>query len=115
MGTDFTFKNYQNKAIHTLLYPGSGEIQGLLYVALGLNGEAGEVAEKVKKILRDNKSEVDSARREDLILEAGDVLWYIAGLCHELGVSLEEVAKRNVEKLDNRHKKGTLQGSGDHR
>ncbi|MCA1799874.1 MAG: nucleoside triphosphate pyrophosphohydrolase family protein [Actinobacteria bacterium] len=115
MPDSLTFQDYQEQAIHTLLYPGSGEIQGLLYVALGLNGEAGEVAEKVKKILRDNQSVVGEEQRENLILEAGDVLWYIAGLCHELGISIEEVASRNIEKLNNRHKSGTIQGSGDHR
>jgi NTP pyrophosphatase (non-canonical NTP hydrolase) len=110
-----TFKEYQNSALQTLLYPGSGEILGLAYVVLGLNGEAGEVAEKVKKLLRDSDSQMTPEIKETLLLEAGDVLWYLGALCHELGVSLDEVAQKNVQKLSQRKIRGVLKGSGDYR
>ncbi len=113
--TYMTFKEYQEQAIHTLLYPGSGDIMGLLYVVLGINGEAGEMAEKVKKILRDSNGQVSEEKRQQLILELGDVLWYAAATAYELGTTLEEVAQRNVDKLSSRHTRGKIQGSGDNR
>ena len=124
------FKDYEAGAIKTLIYPREDKITlpikdgksielskgGLAYVTLGVNGEAGEIAEKVKKILRDNPPLEKLAEvRESLILEAGDVLWYVAALCYELGVTLEEVAQANINKLDSRKKRDKLKGSGDHR
>ena len=114
--------DYQSKAISTAVYP-SGGIQGIAYTALGLNGEAGEVAERIKKIVRDDnagksREALDKAidvRRDDIVKEMGDVLWYLAAMCHELGVTLEEVANANVEKLLSRQKRGVLKGSGDNR
>ena len=104
---------YQKAAEVTAIYP-SGLWIGLVYTTLGLNGEAGEIAEKVKKLLRDDKTMTEEHRQE-LILELGDVLWYVANLAKELDVSLEEVATQNIAKLQSRNKRNMLGGSGDNR
>ena len=88
-----------------------------------MNGEAGEVADKVKKIIRDTafvrneKGEIvlQEEKRESLALEVGDVLWYCATFAHDIGMTLEEVAKMNVDKLHSRQNRGKLKGSGDYR
>lgn len=87
------------------------------YVAkvLGLVGEAGEVAEKYKKIIRDKGGVVSDADKAELIKELGDVMWYVAVLADYLGVSLEEVAATNLDKLTSRKARGTQHGSGDNR
>lgn len=108
-----TFAEFAELSGRTARYPGRGE-GNLVYPALGLTGEAGEVAEKVKKIIRDHGGDA-SASRDLLVKELGDVLWYIAALAFELGVPLEEVARRNVEKLQSRADRGVLSGSGDER
>ena len=104
---NLTLSSYQKAAAGTAIYPTQ---HAITYPALGLAGEAGEVANKVKKIIRDGK--MDKAA---LAAEIGDCLWYIAALCRDLNVDLEQVAKNNLEKLYNRKQKGTLQGSGDTR
>lgn len=81
------------------------------YMTLGLTGEAGEVANKVKKIIRDGKA----MDREDMIHELGDCLWYIAGFATVAGIELEEVAARNIAKLSDRKARGAIGGSGDNR
>ena len=86
-----------------------------LYVTLGLVGESGEIAEKMKKIIRDNGGRVTKQEVEDLVKELGDVLWYVAQMASELGVSLEKVAEVNIEKLTDRRDRGKLGGSGDNR
>ena len=108
--------DYQERALRTAIYPGrgTGSAMALAYVALGL-GESGEVQGKVKKILRDNGGLLTPGVREALIDEAGDMLWYIAQFSSELGVSLSEVAQRNVDKLASRADRGVLGGSGDDR
>ena len=106
---------YQRAADRTAVYPGRGTMAGLAYIALGLNGESGEVAEGVKKALRDDNGRLTSARREALVRELGDVLWYLAMAAAEIGVTLEEVAGANLEKLDRRSANGTLGGSGSDR
>lgn len=108
-----TFETYAQLAGETARYPGRGT-GTLVYPTLGLTGEAGEVAEKVKKILRDQAGEIGDAR-DLLVKELGDVLWYVAALAHELDVPLEEVARRNIEKLQSRASRGVLAGSGDER
>ena len=102
---------YQAEANKTAVYP---ERWQLIYPALGLNGEAGEVAEKVKKVMRGDGG-LTPERKSDIALELGDVLWYVATCARDLGYSLEEVAQMNIKKLAMRQKKGLLAGDGDHR
>jgi NTP pyrophosphatase (non-canonical NTP hydrolase) len=86
------------------------------YAVLGLCGESGEVADKIKKILRDHRGDfANTDLLHDLKLELGDVLWYLAALCTELGFELGDVARCNLDKLASRAERNTLQGSGDHR
>ena len=99
---------YQKLALSTAIFPDQWKI---IYPALKLAGEAGEVAEKVGKSLRGDKP-LDP---EDLCKELGDVLWYIAALAHGLGYTLDQVAQMNVDKLSGRSTRGTLKGSGDNR
>lgn len=107
-----TLEEYQINAQKTALYP---EAYRLLYPTLGLVGEAGELANKVKKVLRDHEGHLTPEVREALVLELGDVLWYVAQVATDLGVSLEEVAQRNLAKLQSRMVRGQLGGSGDKR
>ena len=107
------FKEYQEKSAETALYPNRG--QNFIYPTLGLVGEAGEVAEKVKKILRDNDGKLEETRVQEIKKELGDVLWYVAALCRELGLDMGEVARLNIEKLQSRKKRNKLGGSGDDR
>jgi|SRR5690606_6317242 len=86
-----------------------------IYATLGLVGEAGEVAEKLKKILRDGNFEIGEAEKQDLLRELGDVQWYVVDSADELGSSGEEVARMNIDKLKSRKERGVLQGSGDNR
>jgi NTP pyrophosphatase (non-canonical NTP hydrolase) len=85
------------------------------YVTMGLVGEAGEIANKVKKIIRDKKCCVSQSDIDDLTKELGDVLWYVSELASQLGKSLSTVAKGNIDKLSKRKEAGTLQGNGDDR
>ena len=105
--------DYQLESRSTALYPDAGN--NLIYPTLGLTGEAGEVADKVKKLIRDHNGVVDQRFTDDVALELGDVLWYVAQLATELGLSLEDVASANLSKLQSRSQRGTLQGEGDHR
>ena len=82
---------------------------------MGLVGEAGEVAEKVKKILRDNGGLIDEGRKKELSKELGDVLWYLAQVATELNLSLDDIACLNIEKLNSRKERDRLGGSGDNR
>lgn len=88
---------------------------GFPYYALGVAGEAGEVAEKVKKFLRDDNGELTEERRAAIKKELGDVMWYVAVLADKLGYSLEEVAQANIDKLSKRYDEGKLTGDGDDR
>lgn len=108
-------ERYQTLADETAIYPGKDELTGLLYATLGLTNEAGEVAGKVKKALRDDAGVISLERREALVGELGDVLWYVAAVATELDVSLEEVAARNLLKLTSRKERGVLGGDGDNR
>ena len=101
-----TFDEYQEFARLTAIYP---EDVKVVYPTLGLCGEAGEVAEKIKKHMRDGRSLVGVG------LELGDVLWYISALADDLGITLEEVAQANIDKLASRMERGKLGGSGDDR
>jgi NTP pyrophosphatase (non-canonical NTP hydrolase) len=101
---------YQNRTFHTAVYPRDNRIMALSYVILGLASEAGEVAGKVKKFIRDGQMD-DQATADEL----GDVLWYVARVADELGYDLSEIAQRNLDKLEDRKTRGVLKGSGDKR
>jgi NTP pyrophosphatase (non-canonical NTP hydrolase) len=108
---------YQEQARKTALYPNAGN--DFIYPALGLVGEAGEIANKLKKVIRDEKAmtvdDMQESTRHEVAKELGDVLWYVAQLSSELGYQLEDLAQGNLDKLANRAERGTLQGSGDNR
>jgi NTP pyrophosphatase (non-canonical NTP hydrolase) len=106
------FSEYQRLSRRTAEYPREA---WLAYPALGLAGEAGEVAEHVKKTIRDDGGVVSDERRAALAKELGDVLWYVAQLASELGLELEQIAQANLEKLLSRQRRGMLSGSGDDR
>ena len=110
-GVIMEFNEYQETARETAIYPAE---LGLIYTALGLTGEAGEVAEKVKKMIRDDIT-LDDKYRGKLARELGDVLWYVANLAHEIGISLDTVAKANLNKLRSRKVRKALKGEGDER
>jgi NTP pyrophosphatase (non-canonical NTP hydrolase) len=105
--------DYQSKSRRTALYPVIGH--GVIYPTLGLANEAGEVAGKIKKIFRDKGGVIGEAEREALKSELGDVLWYIAQVCTELDLSLDEVAQGNIAKLASRLERGAIGGDGDAR
>lgn len=107
--------SYQKQASTTAQYAGSGEYFGLSYAALGLSGEAGEIANVVKKVHRDDAGVLNPKKREQLKKELGDCLWYCAALAGELGCTLSEVAQANLDKLFDRKERGVIQGSGDNR
>ena len=103
---------YQRLSRRTAEYPRE---QWLAYPALGLAGEAGEVAEHAKKAIRDDGGTVSEERRGAMAKELGDVLWYVAQLASELELDLDEIASQNLEKLRSRQRRGVLSGSGDDR
>jgi len=107
------FKEYQQRAGDTAFYPGAGN--NYIYPALGLTGEAGEIANKIKKIERDAEGVISDGSRLVLQAEIGDLLWYVARLSTELGLDLNTVAEENLKKLARRKADGTLHGSGDSR
>ena len=107
------FDNYQKEARKTAIYPNKDK--NFIYPTLGLVGESGEVAEKIKKILRDKNGNFDYESKTAIKKELGDVLWYLANLCNELDFTLNEVAEENLEKLNNRLFRGKISGSGDDR
>ena len=107
------FKTYQKLARLTAQYPNLGSNN--IYPTLGLVGEAGEVAEKVKKVIRDKNEIFDNESKLGIKKELGDVLWYVANLCTEFNFNLDDVAFQNLEKLKLRTTKGTISGSGDDR
>ena len=99
--------DYQREAKDTAIYPVSAHV---IYPAMGLANEAGEVLGKVKKMIRDGKLD-----REATLAEIGDVLWYVAVLADDLNTNLSDIANNNLQKLRSRQARGTLQGSGDNR
>lgn len=98
---NLSFKDYQEQAKQTALYP--NRLKNLEYPTLGLTGEAGEVANVVKKIQRDFNGIINDDVRAKLKDELGDVLWYISACADELGLTLDEIAEFNMEKLAKRH------------
>ena len=103
---------YQKVALTTAIYPRE---QAIIYPTLGLTGEAGEVANKVKKIIRDGSDSKDEKLVSEIKSEIGDCLWYIAVLASDFDIKLSDIASANLEKLEKRKEKGTIHGSGDDR
>jgi len=108
-----TFKDYQEKSRVTAIYPNIGK--NYIYPTLGLAGEAGEVAEKIKKVIRDNKGVISDEKKQEIKKELGDVLWYVSQIASEINLSLDEIANSNIEKLYSRMKRNKLSGDGDNR
>lgn len=107
------FDAYQKKCKKTAVYPNIGK--NFTYPTIGLMGESGEVANKVKKLIRDDNGKITPERRDEIKAELGDMLWYMAQLSTELGIKFSAVAKYNLEKLIKRQKDNKLHGSGDNR
>lgn len=110
-----TFDEYQEKAMTTAVDKTDDFVGAFLHRILGLVGEAGEVAEKVKKILRDKDAMLDETDKKEIIKELGDVLWYVQAVADYLGVSLQEVADGNLAKLASRKERNVVHGAGDNR
>ena len=108
------FNEYQYKAQQTASYPQETTAQALTYLSLGLNGEAGEVADKIKKWFRGDYDLTPEIRHE-IVKECGDVLWYISEIARSLNFTLEELAEINITKLFDRKDRNKLHGSGDNR
>ena len=116
-----TLEEYSTYALETVAYPNAGS--DIMYAALGLAGEGGEVANKVKKLIRDYKAysvdELSPENREKFVAgimdELGDVMWYVNAMAYECGISLEQIATRNIAKLSLRYKTGKIGGEGDDR
>lgn len=107
------FKEFQERAGDTAFYPNAGK--NYVYPTLGLSGEAGEIANKIKKIERDNGGVITDAVRETVKAELGDLLWYVARLGTELGLDMNSIAEENIAKLASRKERGTINGDGDKR
>ncbi|HET9173905.1 MAG TPA: nucleoside triphosphate pyrophosphohydrolase family protein [Candidatus Saccharimonadales bacterium] len=109
-----TFDEYQTHALKTVLST-DDDLQDLMHWVLGINGEAGEIAEKLKKIIRDKQGELSPEDVTELGKEIGDVLWYLAVFANHLGLSFDDLAAANIQKLADRQKRNVLNGSGDNR
>ena len=111
------FNEYQKKSRVTAIYPNLGD--NLPYLALGIAGEAGEVADKVKKFIRDDHfssiKDLTPEQKTGVVKELGDILWYISQIATEFDFTLEQLAQINIEKLSSRMNRKELQGSGDER
>ena len=107
-----TFNEYQEKSLITAIYPTNYKI---VYPVLALNGEAGEVAEKIKKVLRDNNGNFSKDKCQEIAKELGDCLWYISAIANDIGYSLDEIAEMNINKIVNRQQNNQIHGNGDDR
>lgn len=107
------FQEYQDFAVVSAIY--NPDKYSIIYPAIGLGNEAGEVLGKVKKVLRDNDGNFTEEWKTKIADEMGDVLWYLASLAHDLGTSLEAIAKMNIDKLADRRARNVIGGSGDNR
>ena len=117
MSPSMTFYEYEEAAMDCAIYD-----HELIYPVLGLLSEAGEVADKVKKIMRDEEIEVidpildlNAEQRKAIALELSDVLWYVTATAADLGYGLDEIASMNIDKLQSRKRRGRIKGSGDNR
>ncbi len=108
-----TFREYQLKAKETAQFP--DKENAFIYTALALNGEAGEVAEKIKKIWRDKNKQVSLEDKEAIKKELGDVLWYLSQMAEELGIDFDAVAQTNLDKTHSRLERNLIHGAGDNR
>jgi NTP pyrophosphatase (non-canonical NTP hydrolase) len=111
--SQLTLKDYQAQARTTYTREEQGTNEGIAYTTMGLVGEAGEIANKAKKILRGDYSAEDI--KDDIAAELGDVLWYVSMVAYEFGISLEDIGEANLEKLASRQQRGVIRGSGDNR
>lgn len=109
------FNEYQEKASVTATFTGKQEEHQLMYLALGICGESGEIAEKIKKMIRNDEGIITDETRELLKLEIGDVLWYLSQLSRVLGFSFDEAAQANITKIMDRRARGVIKSSGDTR
>lgn len=109
-----TFDEYQKRSRVTARYPDL-DGQPFIYPTLGLAGEAGEVVDKLKKVVRDKNGEITTETQEELRKELGDVLWYLSQIATELDISLGDIAEANISKLLSRQERGVIGGSGDNR
>jgi NTP pyrophosphatase (non-canonical NTP hydrolase) len=109
----YQLDRYQEEAWETAIYPDKGN--NLYYPALGLVGEAGEVCNKIKKVMRDQDGKATPEQKREIAKELGDVMWYLATLATELDSHLGCIAESNLKKLEDRQKRGVLKGSGDNR
>lgn len=107
-----TLNEYQEKALSTAIYSDNYKI---IYPTLGLTGEAGEVSDKVKKVLRDKDGNFDKETNKQIALELGDVMWYCATLANDLGYTLDDICQMNYDKLQSRKNRDTIHGNGDNR
>lgn len=108
-----TFPEYQTASREFASYPDPGN--NFVYPTLGLAGEAGEVANKVQKVFRDDQGVMSDAARSKISVELGDVLWYLTNLATELKLDMEKIAQQNIAKLRSRQERGSIGGSGDNR
>ncbi len=109
------FDEYEKLASRTATFDGSQKEYALLYLGLGVTGEAGEIAEKIKKIARNDNGVVSDEKREALKQEIGDVLWYLSQLSRHLGIPFSDAAKANIQKTADRAARGVIKSSGDNR
>ena len=107
-----TFENYEKIAMKNKVY---GYGTKILYPTLGLTGEAGEVADKVKKVLRDHNGDFDISKSIEIAKELGDVLWYITAMANDLGFDLDMIAQMNLDKVLSRKHRNVINGEGDNR
>lgn len=109
-----TLDEYQKEALVTAVFSGD-EFKDLAHWVFGITGEAGEIAEKIKKIVRDKGGELTAEDKDELAKEIGDVLWYLAVLSRHLDIDFDEIGVRNIAKLRSRQARNQIQGSGDNR
>ncbi len=118
-GTYMEFGEYQDSSKRTAIYPrlgpAGGPFVGWIYPALGLAGEAGEIEEKLKKLIRDSNFRLTPDLKDEIKKELGDLLWYMAQLASELEISLDNVATSNLAKLNTRLSRDSIHGEGDER
>jgi NTP pyrophosphatase (non-canonical NTP hydrolase) len=111
------FDDYQKQAITTDIYGGRGDILSIAFLnkILGLAGETGEIAEKVKKLQRNKAGKMNAKDRQELLKELGDVIWYLSAIAYYLDEPLSDVAKSNIDKLFDRKARGVIKSKGDNR